>query len=125
MSRAVFRRVAFIIGIGVILGAAISGTIMQRRGLADYSQARSGVRAELRLYEQLLVDGEPRARAITVLRAAGADISPSPGDIIVTVIRELNVSAQCRSLVGVLHVGIDEHGRVSGWEVPPLNAECD
>jgi hypothetical protein len=125
MSRALFRRVAFVIGIGVILGVAISGTVMQRRGLADYSRARSGVRDELRRYEAVLVDGEPRARAVAVLRAAGADIGPSRGDIVVTVLRELNASAQCQSLVGQLHVAIDASGRVAGWEVPPLNAECD
>jgi len=125
MSRALFRRVAFVVGVGVILGVAISGTIMQRRSLADYSQARTSVREELRRYEQLLVEGEPRTRAIAVLRSAGADVTPARGDIVVTVLRKLNASAQCRSLVGQLHVSVDPNGRVAGWEFPPLDAECD
>lgn len=125
VSRALVRRVAFIIGVGVILGVAISGTIMQRRSLADYSSARSGVRGEIRRYEGLLVKGETRARAVASLRAAGAQIESAHGDIVITVLRELASSAQCRSLVGQLHVGIDQRDRVDDWEAPPLDAECD
>lgn len=125
MSRALFRRIAFVVGIGLILGVAISGTIMQRRGLADYSRARSGVRADIRRYESLLVRGEPRAQAAGALRAAGAEIDARHGDIVVTVLRELAASDQCRSLVEQLHVSIDARDRVAGWEAPPLDAECD
>jgi hypothetical protein len=124
LSRALARRVAFVIGIGVILGVAISGTIMQRRSLADYSSARSAVRGEIRRYEAVLVDGESRARAVRALQAAGAQVDAPHGDLVITVLREL-VSSQCRSLVGTLHVGIDARDRVDGWEFPPLNAECD
>jgi hypothetical protein len=123
--RALFRRVAFVIGVGVILGVAISGTIMQRRSLADYSSARSGVRSDIRRFEAVLVKGESRARAVATLRAAGAHVDSPHGDIVITVLRELASSAQCRSLVGQLHVGIDRHDRVDGWEAPPLDAECD
>jgi hypothetical protein len=125
VTRALGRRVAFVIGIGAILGVAISGTIMQRRSLADYSSARSGVRSEIRRYEALLVNGEPRTRAVAALRAAGAHVESPAGDIVITVLRELDSSSQCRSLVEQLHVGIDAHDRVDGWEAPPLNAECD
>jgi len=124
MSRALRRRVYFVIGIGVILGVAISGTIMQRRSLADYSSARSGVRSEIRRYEALLVKGESRARAAAALRGAGAQIESPTGDIVITVLRELAASSQCRSLVGQLHVDIDAQDHVDGWESPPLNAEC-
>jgi hypothetical protein len=98
---------------------------MQRRGLAEYSRARSGVRAEIRRYESLLVRGETRARAAAALQAAGAEVESPHGDIVVTVLRELAASDQCRSLVGQLHVTIDTHDRVDSWEAPPLNAECD
>jgi hypothetical protein len=125
MSRAFARRAAFVIGIGVILGVAISGTIMQRRSLADYSSAHSGVRSEIRRYEAVLSKGETRARAVAALHAAGAHVESPRGDIVITVLRELAASSQCRSLVGQLHVGIDADDRVDGWESPPLNAECD
>lgn len=125
MSRALARRVAFVVGIGVILGVAITGTIMQRRSLADYSSARSAVRATIHRYESVLRTGEPRRRAVEALREAGADVRGEPGDIVITVLRELQASAQCRSLVGQLHVGIDANGRVTGWEAPPLDAECN
>ncbi len=125
MSRALARRVAFVIGIGVILGVAISGTILQRRSLADYSSARSGVRNDIRRYEASLVNGESRTRAVAALQAAGAHVDSSRGDIVITVLRELASSDQCRSLVGTLHIGIDARDRVDGWESPPLDAECD
>jgi len=114
-----------VIGIGVILGVALGGTILQRRSLADYSSARNAVRSDIRRYASLLVNGEPRTRAVAALRAAGAQVESPRGDIVVTVLRELASSAQCRSVVGQLHVGIDAHDRVDGWELPPLNAECD
>jgi hypothetical protein len=98
---------------------------MQRRSLADYSAARSGVRADIRRYEAILVTGESRARAVAALRAAGAHVESPNGDIVITVLRELDASSQCRSLVEQLHVAIDARDRVSGWEAPPLNAECD
>jgi hypothetical protein len=44
---------------------------------------------------------------------------------VITVLRELGAPSRCRSLVGVLHVGIDAHDRVDGGETPPLDAECD
>jgi hypothetical protein len=125
MNRALIRRIAFVIGVGVILGVAISGTIMQRRSLADYSRARSGVRGEITRYEAVLAKGESRSRAVTDLRAAGAHVESPHGDIVITVLRELAASSQCRSLVEQLHVGIDTHDRVDGWEAPPLDAECD
>jgi hypothetical protein len=125
MSRAFARRAAFVIGIGIILGVAISGTILQHRSLADYARARSGVRSEIHRYEALLVNGESRTRAAAALRAAGARVESSRGDIVITILRELGSPGQCRSLVGVLHIGIDTHGRVDGWESPPPNAECD
>ena len=125
MSRALFRRVAFVMGIGLILGVAISGTIMQRRGLADYSRARSGVRDDIRRYESLLIRGETRTLAASALQAAGAEIESRHGDIVVTVLRELAASGQCRSLVGQLHVTIDARDRVAVWESLALDAECD
>jgi hypothetical protein len=109
----------------VIAGAAISGTIFQRRSLADYSSARSGVRSTIARYERSLRSGESRASAVTALRAAGARVDSTSGDIVITVLRELQSSSQCRSLVGQLHVGIDGRNRVASWEAPPLNAECD
>lgn len=125
VSRALIRRIVFVVGIGIILGVAIVGTILQRRSLADYSSARTALRGDIGRYEKLLRAGEPRARAVSALRAAGAQVDSLHGDIVITVLRELQSSAQCRSLVGVLHVGIDVREQVTGWESPPLNAECD
>ncbi len=125
MSRALARRVAFVVGVGIILGVAISGTILQRQSLADYSRARSAVRSDIRRYEALLENGETRTRAVAALRAAGAQVDSPHGDIVITLLRELSSSAQCNSLVGVLHIGIDARDRVDGWESPPLDAECD
>lgn len=125
MSRAVFRRVAFVIGMAVILGFAIGGTIQQRASLADFSAAQNGVRGDIRRYEALLVNGESRSRAAAALEAAGAEVESPHGDIVVTVLRELAAPGECRSLVGQLHVGIDAHDRVDGWESPPPHAECD
>jgi hypothetical protein len=125
MNRAFARRFAFIIGIAVILGFAIGGTILQKRSLANYAQARTAVDGDIRRYEAMLVRGEPRARAAAALIAAGAHIDSPHGDIVVTVLRELGAPGQCRSLVGQLHVTIDEHDRVDGWESPQPNAECD
>jgi hypothetical protein len=125
MSRAVLRRVAFVIGIAVILGFAIVGTLLQRASLSNFSAARNGVRSDIRRYEALLVNGESRSRAAAALRAAGAEVESPQGDIVVTVLRELDAPGECRSLVGQLHVGIDAHDRVDGWESPPPHAECD
>ncbi len=125
MSRALFRRVAFVIGTGVILGVATSGTIMQRESAADFSRARGAVHERIRRYEALLVTGESRERAVSALRAAGAEVESQRGDIVVTVLRELTSASPCRSMVGVLQVGIDANDRVVFWESPPLNAECD
>jgi hypothetical protein len=125
MSRALARRVWFVVGVGVILGIAISGTILQRRSLADFSSARGAVRGDLRRYEASLTKGESRSGAVAALRAAGAQFESARGDIVITVLRELGASGQCRSLVGTLHVRIDARDRVDGWESPPLDAECD
>lgn len=125
MSRALARRAAFVISVGIILAVAISGTILQRRSLADYSRARGAVRSDIRRYEALLENGESRARAVAALRAAGAHVDSPRGDIVITLLQELGSSPECRSLVGVLHIGIDANDRVNGWESPPLNAECD
>jgi hypothetical protein len=125
MSRARARRTAFVIGICIIVGVAIGGTVGQRRSVADFSSARSAVRGDLSRYEAVLVNGESRTRAVAALSAAGAHVESARGDIVITVLRELAASGQCRSLVGTLHVGIDGRNRVAGWESPPLNAECD
>jgi hypothetical protein len=125
VTQAFARRAAFVIGIGIILGVAISGTILQRESLADYSRARSAVRSDIHRFEALLHSGESRSRAVADLRAAGARFDSGQGDIVITLLRELGSAGQCRSLVGVLHVGIDAHDRVAGWESPPFDTECD
>jgi hypothetical protein len=113
------------LGTAVILSFAIGGTFAQRRSLANYANARSAVRGDIRRYEALLVNGESRSRAAAALRSAGAHIESPRGDIVITVLRELGAPGQCRSVVGQLHVGIDARDRVEGWESPPLDTECD
>jgi hypothetical protein len=114
-----------VIGVGVIIGIAISGTILQRRSLADYSSARRAVRGDIHRYERVLARGESRTAAVASLRSAGAIVESAHGDIVITVLRELQSSAQCRSLVALLHIAIDARNRVTGWESPPPHAECD
>ena len=126
MSPALLRRAAFIAGILIILGTAVGGTVLQRRSVADYSAARVAVVSTLKRYAAVLRTGETRSDAVRELRAAGADVPPlaAPGDIVVTVLRELRDSPRCRSVVGQLHVSIDAHSRVSAWETP-VNTACD
>jgi hypothetical protein len=125
MSRALTRRAALAICAVVIVAVAARGTLLQRRSLADYDRARSALRSDIARYEGLLVKGEKRSRAAAALQAAGAQIESPRGDIVITVLQELGASSKCRSLVGMLHVGIDWNDRVEGWETPPLDAECD
>jgi hypothetical protein len=125
MSRALTRRAALAICAVVIVAVAARGTLLQRRSLADYDRARSALRSDIARYEGLLVKGEKRSRAAAALQAAGAQIESPRGDIVITVLQELGASSKCRSLVGMLHVGIDSDDRVDGWETPPLDAECD
>lgn len=124
-GRALARRLAFVVGAVIIVSFAVRGTLLQRGSLGEYTRARSAVRGDIARYEALLVNGESRARAAAALQAAGAHIESPRGDIIITVLRELGAPSRCRSLVGILHVGIDTRDRVSGWESPPLDAECD
>jgi hypothetical protein len=125
MSRALTRRAALAICAVVIVAVAARGTLLQRRSLADYDRARSALRSDIARYEGLLVKGEKRSRAAAALQAAGAQIESPRGDIVITVLQELGASSKCRSLVGMLHVGIDWNDCVEGWETPPLDAECD
>jgi hypothetical protein len=125
MSRALTRRAALAICAVIIVAVAARGTLLQRRSLADYDRARSALRSDIARYEGLLVKGEKRSRAAAALQAAGAQIESPRGDIVITVLQELGASSKCRSLVGMLHVGIDSNDRVDGWETPPLDAECD
>jgi hypothetical protein len=125
MSRARTRRAALAICAVIIVAVAARGTLLQRRSLADYDRARSALRSDIARYEALLVKGEKRSRAAAALQAAGAQIESPRGDIVITVLQELGASSKCRSLVGMLHVGIDSNDRVDGWETPPLDAECD
>jgi hypothetical protein len=125
MSRALTRRAALAICAVIIVAVAARGTLLQRRSLADYDRARSALRSDIARYEGLLVKGEKRSRAAAALQAAGAQIESPRGDIVITVLQELGASSKCRSLVGMLHVGIDSDDRVDGWETPPLDAECD
>ncbi|GAC1431527.1 MAG: hypothetical protein NVSMB5_25490 [Candidatus Velthaea sp.] len=126
MSPALLRRAGFIAGILIILGTAVGGTVLQRRSVADYSSARVAVLTTLHRYAAVLHTGESHGDAVRGLRAAGADVPPvsAPGDIVVTVLRELHDSPRCRSVVGQLHVSIDAQSRVSGWEIP-VNTACD
>src|SRR5450755_2486441 len=114
MSRALTRRAALAVCAVIIVAVAARGTLLQRRSLADYDRARSALRSDIARYEGLLVKGEKRSRAAAALQAAGAQIESPRGDIVITVLQELGASSKCRSLVGMLHVGIDWNDRVEG-----------
>ncbi len=109
----------------LIIGAAVNGTVSQRRSRADYARTRSAITTEISRFESLLVNGESRTRAAADLHRAGATLASTQGDIVITVVRELNGSSQCRSLAGQLHVSVDARNHVSGWKAPGLDAECD
>jgi hypothetical protein len=114
-----------VFGSALIVGVAIRGTVLQNRSLADYDRTRGALQAEIARYEGVLVNGESRSQAVAALTGAGAQIDSTHGDIVVTILRELGASSRCHSLVGVLHVEIDAHERVDGWESPALGAECE